>query len=259
MCDANHDVFPEWSVIISKLMKYLRYGEPIIGLQFCKTMSEFETVKGVRTSPKRHAACQLIGQVRYHRWTMGIMHHNFHADYCRVIHGFEKPDDRFESGKMFANIWHEPEAAKEHHCQLNKVAEDVAAIIASPVDSGKLSRTDVCILYGDSEQMFMLLSGYLYKAYEKLTFTFSGESACNDAWIRAYETGKPSLALPSFAERKFGGAKSQDIVLAMTPDDLLRAVEGLEKLHQNGLRYPIAPYGITTDMMAGLPESYAAF
>ncbi|MBS7526453.1 DUF169 domain-containing protein [Fusibacter paucivorans] len=248
-----------WEDIISKLVKYLRYAEPIIGLQFCETEEAFQAVKGVRTSPKRHAACQLIGQARYYRWTMGIRHHNFHADYCRVIHGFEKPDERFESGKMFADIWHDPEAAKAHHCQLNILSKQVVGIIASPVDSGKLTQTDVCILYGDSEQFFMLLSGYLYGQYEKLSFTFSGESACNDSWIRTYETGKPSLALPSFAERKFGGTKAHDLVLTMTPKNLERALEGLEKLYKNGLRYPIAPYGISTDMMAGLPDSYAAF
>ena len=34
---------------------------------------------------------------------------------------------------------------------------------------------------------------------------------------------------------------------------------GVEHLAKNGLRHPIAPYSLTTDMMDGLPESYAGY
>lgn len=45
----------------------------------------------------------------------------------------------------------------------------------------------------------------------------------------------------------------------MKPTDLVRAVNGVEQLFKNGLRYPIAPYSLTTDMIDGLPKSYLEF
>ena len=40
------------------------------------------------------------------------------------------------------------------------------------------------------------------------------------------------------------------------PNDLLVAVEGMEFLSRNGLRYPIPNYGIQSDARAGLGVSY---
>ena len=35
--------------------------------------------------------------------------------------------------------------------------------------------------------------------------------------------------------------------------------DGLEKMHKNGLRHPIAPSSLTTDMLGGLPASYLKY
>lgn len=64
---------------------------------------------------------------------------------------------------------------------------------------------------------------------------------------------------PSFADRKFGGLKDEELVISMKMADLKRAVDGVEQLYKNGLRYPIAPYSITTDMIDGLPKSYLEY
>ena len=45
----------------------------------------------------------------------------------------------------------------------------------------------------------------------------------------------------------------------MKAADLERAVNGVEQLFKNGLRYPIAPYSLTADMIDGLPKSYLEF
>ena len=45
----------------------------------------------------------------------------------------------------------------------------------------------------------------------------------------------------------------------MKASDLERAVDGVEQLFKNGLRYPIAPYSLTTDMIGGLPKSYLEY
>jgi len=83
-----------------------------------------------------------------------------------------------------------------------------------------------------------------------------GESACADSWGRALATGEPSLSIPCFAERRYGGVMEDELLMALTPQDLLIAVEGMEFLARNGLRYPIPNYGIQSDARAGLGASY---
>jgi len=259
MADYTLTAHYQWDELMDDLNQYIRIVQRPVGLQFCETKEECDQIAKVRLTEKRHAACQLIGQSIYNGWTIGIQHGNYHADYCRAIHGMAEVDEKFQSGKMFENIWNDPVAAKEHHCALNVAKRQYEMIVVSPLRAKRLKRVDVCLLYGTSGQIFMLLSGFLYSDYKKLDFSFSGESSCNDSWIRTLNTGKPSVGIPSFAERKFGGVSDTEIALTITPKDLKKAIEGVKQLHKNGLRYPIAPYSISTDIMAGLPEHYSKF
>ena len=45
--------------------------------------------------------------------------------------------------------------------------------------------------------------------------------------------------------------------MALPPTDLARAMDGMKALARNGLRYPIAPYGIQNDPAAGMGVTYA--
>jgi len=84
-----------------------------------------------------------------------------------------------------------------------------------------------------------------------------GETACADSWGRALKTGEPSLSLPCFAERRYGGVPDEEMLMALSPGHLAKAITGMKALAKNGLRYPIAPYGIQSDVRAGMGVSYA--
>jgi hypothetical protein len=45
--------------------------------------------------------------------------------------------------------------------------------------------------------------------------------------------------------------------MALSPSHLNKAIVGMKQLAKNGLRYPIAPYGIQADVRAGMGVSYA--
>lgn len=131
-------------------------------------------------------------------------------------------------------------------------------MVASPLTAGRID-PDVCVLYLNASQAFLLLSGYQFQDYEKLEFTFVGESTCSDSWCRTFRSGKPALALPCFADQKFAGVASTDLRVTFTPEGLVRALEGAEGLFKNGLRYPIASYSLTSDILNGLPKHYLEF
>src|SRR5712692_6500683 len=74
---------------------------------------------------------------------------------------------------------------------------------------------------------------------------------------RALKTGEPSLSLPCYAERRYGGVPDEEMLMALSPKHLAKAITGMKALSKNGLRYPIAPYGIQSDVRAGMGVSYA--
>ncbi|HYM01343.1 MAG TPA: hypothetical protein VET85_00270, partial [Stellaceae bacterium] len=55
------------------------------------------------------------------------------------------------------------------------------------------------------------------------------------------------IAGPCDAERRYGGVADDEMRMALRPQELRRAVEGLKGWSKAGLRYPIPPYGTLAD------------
>jgi uncharacterized protein (DUF169 family) len=126
----------------------------------------------------------------------------------------------------------------------------------SPLASGRLNPPDICLVYATPGQMIILINGLQYTGYRKFEWSVVGETACADSWGRALKTGEPSLSLPCFAERRYGGVPDEEMLIALPPSFLAKAITGMKQLAKNGLRYPIAPYGIQNDVRAGMGASY---
>src|SRR6266487_6610014 len=123
--------------------------------------------------------------------------------------------------------------------------------------SGRLNPPDICLVYATPGQMIILINGLQWTGYKKFEWGVVGETACADSWGRALKTGEPSLSLPCYAERRYGGVPDEEMLMALSPKHLVKAITGMKALSKNGLRYPIAPYGIQSDVRAGMGVSYA--
>jgi uncharacterized protein (DUF169 family) len=64
-----------------------------------------------------------------------------------------------------------------------------------------------------------------------------------DSIGRCYTTGKVSLAIPCYGERAMGQVADDEIVIALPPGEVDRAIKGLQMLGQIGFRYPVANIG----------------
>lgn len=250
----------DWKDIVDRLNAKIHLMSTPVGIKWIATEEELNAIPKVRTHKKRFAPCVAVGQAVQFGWTTACKTENVHMNYCRGIHGMFERDEKWYSAGFFQNVWQSDEAgARAHHQALNCVPPEYIAIVASPLTAGRVEEPDVCVLHMSSAQAFILLAGYQYDDFRQLDFTFSGESTCSDSWTRTFLTGKPSVALPSFADRKFGACGEWELRVTMTPQDLVKAVDGMEKLAKNGLRYPIASYSLTTDMMDGLPPHYLEY
>ena len=104
--------------------------------------------------------------------------------------------------------------------------------------------------------MILFINGLQWTGYKKLEWGCVGESACADSWGNALKTGEPSMSLPCYAERKFGGVQDDEMLIALPPSYLPQIVEGLAALSRNGLRYPIPNHGLDKSPMASIAQSY---
>ena len=106
--------------------------------------------------------------------------------------------------------------------------------------------------------MIIFINGLQWAGYKKFEWGVVGESACADSWGRALKTGEPSLSIPCYAERRYGGVLDDEMLMAIPPHFLPKTIEGMKRLASNGLRYPIPQYGIQSDARAGLSVSYGS-
>ena len=120
----------------------------------------------------------------------------------------------------------------------------------------RLDNPDICLIYATPGQMITLINGLQYTGYRKCTFSCVGESACADSWGRALKTGEPSVSIPCYAERKFGGVQDDELMIALPPTYLPGIVDGLASLSRNGLRYPIPNHGIQLSPLGSIAQSY---
>ena len=87
--------------------------------------------------------------------------------------------------------------------------------------------------------MIIFINGLQWTGYKKLEFSCVGESACADSWGRALSTGEPSLSLPCFAERRYGGVMEDELLMAIPPHFLPKVVQGLEALQKMACAIPL--------------------
>ena len=159
---------------------------------------------------------------------------------------------------MMTNVWFETDADSIAHQRAMDVLPSgrYRALAVSPLSSGRLDPPepgpDLRHPGPDDhpDQRAPVLG------YKKFDFSVVGESACADSWGRALRTGEPSLSIPCFAERRFGGVQDDELLMAIPPRYLPKLVDGLAALSRNGLRYPIAPLGIQADPQESLSRSY---
>ena len=249
-----------WKDICRRLTDRLFIPCRPVAVQYSERREDLEAIEKIRIPTKTYPPCVVINQAAQFGWTAACVPEHIHANYCRGIHGMFQRDERWYSGKIFEGAWFDDvEQARAHHAALSCMPAKYAGMAATPLLSGRLPNPDVCILYLNPAQAFLLLSAYQFDHYEKLNFTFVGESTCSDSWVATILTGKPKLSLPCAADQKFASVSANYVLVSMKPYDLVNAIESLDKLYKNGLRYPMASHSLTTDIIPGLPKHYLEY
>lgn len=250
----------DFTAICDGLNRFLKLKTMPIGMKRFASVAEMEAVPRIRrpAAGEKFATDQIVGQCRWIGWTIGITMDNLMGQQCGAVVGLAPRDEEFLSGTRMHGVWYGTLEDSAAHQRAMSCASygDYAALAVSPLTSGRLDNPDICLIYATPGQMVTLINGLQYTGYKKYSFTAVGESACADSWGNALATGEPSVSIPCYAERKFGGVLDEEMLIALPPSFLPGIVEGLTALDRNGLRYPIPNHGIQKSPLDSIASSY---
>ncbi len=248
----------DWPGLVDSLNRLLRLRTTPIGMSMFATVEEMEAIPRIRRPKDIHTTDQIVGMASRLNWTVGITNDDLVGPQCGAVIGLHPRDDDWLSGDKMAGVWFETieDSSAHQHAMHTVPFGKYQAMAVSPLVAGRLDPPDICMIYANPAQMILLINGLQWSGYKNFEWGCVGESACADSWGRALSTGEPSLSIPCFAERRYGGVQDDELLMAMPPQFVPKAIAGLQALSGNGLRYPIPNYGVQQDARAGLGVSY---
>ncbi|MFV0260336.1 MAG: DUF169 domain-containing protein [Acidimicrobiales bacterium] len=248
----------DWPALVDGLNRLLRLRTTPIGMKLFETREAMEAVPKIRRPRAIHTTDQIVGMASRLNWTVGITMDDLVGAQCGAVIGLHPQDDEWLSGDKMAGVWFETieDSSAHQHAMHTVPFGTYQAMAVSPLATGRLDPPDVCLIYATPAQMILLINGLQWSGYKNFEWGCVGESACADSWGRALTLGEPSVSIPCFAERRYGGVQDDELLMATPPQFLPKAIAGLEALARNGLRYPIPPWGVQNDAAAGLGHSY---
>ena len=224
--------------IVADLNRLLRLRTTPIGMKLFESMDEMTAIERIRRPKDVHTTDQIVGQAARNGWTVGITAEDLVGAQCSTVIGLHPRNEDWLSGDRMNGVWFGSQEDAAAHQKAMDVVDygKYQAMAVSPLSSGRLNPPDICLIYATPAQMILFINGLQWTGYKKLNFGCVGESACADSWGRALATGEPSLSLPCYAERRYGGVMEDELLMAIPPHFLPKVIQGLEALASNGLR-----------------------
>jgi len=232
--------------IDNQLNKYLRLATFPIGVKLLENSEDLNAVKYLKKPEHKIALCQIFSYARYYGWTMGCTKEDNLCPLAEISVGFEKSNKLFEEGAFFIGRYNETkEAAKKTSSTMPKLTYGQYSAIVSGALSRIDFKPDLILIWGNSSQIMRLIQGYLWKRGGRISMSTFCDGVCADTISNAMLTGELQVAFPCLGDRRFGLAMDSDLIASIPFDIVEEIIEGMEKTHKAGTRYPI-PYQLST-------------
>ncbi len=249
----------DWPQIAGELEQLLKLRSIPFGMKLYEDRAEMEAIPRVRRPQAVHTLDQLVGQASRLGWTVGVTSEDLVGAQCRAVVGLggAKTDD-WRSGRAMTGVWFSTQEDAQAHQEAMHCVPDgrFEALAIGPLAAGKLGDPDIALFYATPGAMIYFINGLQWSGYKRFDWSVVGESACADSWGRALSRREPSLSIPCFAERRYGGVLDDEMLMATPPEPLIKAIAGMKALAKNGFRYPFPQYGVQQDVRAGMAVSY---
>ncbi|MBW1721753.1 MAG: dephospho-CoA kinase [Deltaproteobacteria bacterium] len=250
---------PDWGTLIRRMEQLMRLTSFPVAFKMLEKKGDLEKIPFMRRMKHKVTLCQMITLVRNADWTVGAERDDFPSPMCPSVIGLADTPDYYKDGTFRSIVWtRTKEEGRKYEESIPRLplgryeAVALAPLVYNPFDP------DIVLIYANPAQIMLLINSLQFENYEVMTFHCVGESSCSDAIARCYLTGRPSLAIPCYGERRYGHARDEDLVMALPAGMMEKALRGMEALYRRGVRYPISYAGPEMDLTDAFPPAYGA-
>ncbi len=250
----------DWEKPIRRMELLMRLKSFPVAFKMLENKEDLSQIPFLRRPENKITMCQMITLVRNFDWTIGADLDDFLSPMCPSIIGMTDIPEPLKDGTFRSIVWVQTkEDGKRYENAIPRLplgkyeAVAMAPLVYNPFDP------DIVLIYANPAQMMLLINALQFEDYEVMQFFCVGESSCSDAIARCYLTGKPSLTIPCYGERRYGHAQDEDLVMAIPAPMMGKALRGLEVLYRRGIRYPISYAGAESDVTKAFPAAYGGF
>ncbi len=247
----------DWEKLVRRMELLLRLKSFPVAFKMLEKKEELDKVPFMRRTSNKATLCQLITLVRNFDWTVGADLDDFLFSACPSIIGLTDIPEINKDGTFRSIVWVKTKKdGKKYEASIPRLPlGKYEAVVMAPLVYNPFE-PDIVLIYANPAQMMLLINALQFEDYEVMQFFCVGESSCSDAIARCYNTGKPSLTIPCYGERRYGHAQDEDLVMAIPRGMMEKALYGLEILYRRGVRYPISYAGAEADVAPMFPASY---
>jgi dephospho-CoA kinase len=251
--EAQHD----WEKLVARIERLMRLKSFPVAFKMLEKKEQLEQIPFMRRPHRKMTLCQLITLVRNFDWTVGAELEDFVSPMCASIVGLTDTPDIYKDGTFRSIVWVKTkEDGMKYEASIPRLPLGEYEAVAMAPLVYKPFEPDIVLIYANPAQMMLLINSLQFEDYEVMEFSCVGESSCSDAIARCYLTGKPSLTIPCYGERRYGHAQDEDLVMAIPAGMMEKALKGMEVLYRRGIRYPISYAGTEQDLTTAFPMSY---
>jgi uncharacterized protein (DUF169 family) len=248
----------KWGTLVRRLEALLRLKTFPVAIRLLEDPEELARSKWVRR-PKNLTLCQLINIVRTFDWTVGVTADDFPIECASVVGlvDFSDLPEEVKNGTFRSLVWCKTkEDGRKFEESIPRIpAGRYKAIMLAPMVYDPFD-PDIVLIYANPAQMILIVNALQFEDYERLQFFCVGESSCSDAIAHCYLSGKPSLTIPCYGERRFGHAQDDELVMGLPPKYVEKVERNLEELYKRGICYPVSYSGSQLDISSVMPLSY---
>lgn len=228
----------DWNEHSEILQKYLRLTGFPIGINLFENREDLPEV--ARIPKQRLNICQLSTIARTYGWTVASTADRMLCVLGADCAGLIDTPDRVKEGKLNLGAYQgTPKAAAHMQASMPKLDKQYDAIMVSSLSRIPLD-PDVIVVYGLPAQVLRLAHAALYQEGGRLECGTNADAGiCATAIAETILKQRPTWDLPCMGDLRFGLAQDHEILFAYPSSWADRIVEGLEKTHKGGIRYPI--------------------
>jgi uncharacterized protein (DUF169 family) len=235
---------PGYSEEISRMIRPQSFP---LGVKFFKDINKLpqEAVRpakyGIQIS-----LCQWITMAR--RWgrILGAVAEDINCTPCLAALGLKRLESHTDFSQYFVDMGYfdNIELAEIATKELAPIPSgEINGIAIFPLDVAPID-PDIILIYGTPAQMARLAAGYVYHHGKLIESKTTGFGISCLAAVKPYFTGKPAFVHPGRGERILAGTDESEMFFTFPARYGESLVDGLQKTHERGTRYPVQSYMI---------------